>query len=295
MSSENILESATDEQLGLAVFENLYDLFRAMAKNLPGGQLAESAKLSRHITFPSNPMFKGVWGTHLSKSEIDAEIDATIDWFRSQNAPYFFWWTGGNTSPADLEERLAKRGMISMAEQTQELAKGILSTEQGSPCMVAELDRMNETVLERAPEGFAIREISNEKELHDFKKVFVDTYEIPNWAGQAWVDASLSMGIGKTPWRMFVGYLNNEPVATNMLFNGGGVASVYAVATVPAARGLGIGAAITLQPLLEARDQDGYKYAVLFSTEMGVPVYQRIGFRLTDVRINRYLWRNGQA
>jgi GNAT superfamily N-acetyltransferase len=67
------------------------------------------------------------------------------------------------------------------------------------------------------------------------------------------------------------------------------------VATVPAARGLGIGAAITLQPLLEARDQDGYKYAVLFSTEMGVPVYQRIGFRLTDVRINRYLWRNGQA
>jgi ribosomal protein S18 acetylase RimI-like enzyme len=185
--------------------------------------------------------------------------------------------------------------MISMAEQTQELAKGILSTEQGSPCMVAELDKMNESVLDRAPASFAIREISNEKELYDFKKVFVDTYEIPDWAGQAWVDASLSMDIGKTPWRLFVGYLNNEPVATNMLFNGGGVASVYAVATVPAVRGLGIGAAITLQPLLEARDQDGYKYAVLFSTEMGVPVYQRIGFRLTDVRINRYLWRNSQA
>jgi len=52
------------------------------------------------------------------------------------------------------------------------------------------------------------------------------------------------------------------------------------------------GAAITLQPLLEARDQDGYQYAVLFSTEMGIPVYKRIGFRLTDIRINRYLWRN---
>jgi GNAT superfamily N-acetyltransferase len=66
---------------------------------------------------------------------------------------------------------------------------------------------------------------------------------------------------------------------------------VYAVATVPSARGKGIGAAITLKPLLEAREL-GYRYAVLFSTEMGVRVYERIGFKLTNARINRYLWRN---
>jgi ribosomal protein S18 acetylase RimI-like enzyme len=90
---------------------------------------------------------------------------------------------------------------------------------------------------------------------------------------------------------LFVGYLNKEPVATNLLFNGAGVASIYAIATVPSARGKGIGAAITLKPLLEAREQ-GYQYAVLFSTEMGIHVYKRIGFRLTDIRINRYLWRN---
>ena len=34
MASEHILASATDQQLGLAVFDNLYDLFRAMANNL---------------------------------------------------------------------------------------------------------------------------------------------------------------------------------------------------------------------------------------------------------------------
>lgn len=107
------------------------------------------------------------------------------------------------------------------------------------------------------------------------------------------MDAALKIGIGKTPWRVYVGYLDGKPVATNMLFNGGGVASVYAVATLPSAQGQGIGAAITLKPLLEARDRDGYKYAVLFSTEMGVKVYERIGFRMTDVRINRYLWRAG--
>jgi GNAT superfamily N-acetyltransferase len=108
------------------------------------------------------------------------------------------------------------------------------------------------------------------------------------WAGQAWVDATLNIGIGSTPWRMFVGYLDGEPVATNMLFNGAGVASVYAVATVPTARGKGIGGTITLKPLLLARER-GYRYGVLFSSEMGVSVYERIGFRLTTARINRYL------
>jgi ribosomal protein S18 acetylase RimI-like enzyme len=293
MTSASLLRNATDRELGLAVFENLYDLFRAMAKNLPDGQLIESEPLSRHITFPTNPMFKGVWNTHLSESDVDAAIDDTIAWFKEQDAPYFFWWTGGNTSPADLGQRLAKRGLISMEEQTRELAKGILSTEQGAPCMVAELDKLNETMLEQTPKNFVIKEIANENELYDFKKVFVETYEIPEWAGQAWVDATLAIGIGKAPWKLFVGYLNNEPVATNLLFNGGGVASVYAIATISAARGKGIGAAITLKPLLEARDQKGYKYAVLFSTEMGIPVYKRIGFRMTDVHINRYLWRNG--
>jgi GNAT superfamily N-acetyltransferase len=291
MSTEFILKNATEEQLGLSVFENLYDLFRAMARTLPESEIVEGAKLSYHPTFPTNPMFKGVWRTRLSEAEADDVIDQTIAWFKERNAPFFFWWTGGATTPTDLEQRLAKRGMVSMEGQTKELAKGILSTQRGSPCMVADLDRMNEAVLSTVPENFIFREAANEAMLYDFKKVFVEPYEIPEWAGQAWVDATPKVGIGKTAWKMYVGYSGDEAVAANMLFNGGGVASVYAVATVPSARGKGIGSAITLKPLLEARDM-GCKYAVLFATEMGIGAYKRIGFRMTDVRINRYLWRN---
>jgi predicted GNAT family acetyltransferase len=68
------------------------------------------------------------------------------------------------------------------------------------------------------------------------------------------------------------------------------VASVYAIGTVPEVRGKGIGGAVTLGPLLEAREE-GYRHAVLFSSAMGVSAYQRIGFRLLDAWINRYLWR----
>lgn len=276
-----------------AVGENLFDLFRTMA-NVLGGELQETDRLCRHLTFPTNPMFKGVWHTRLSSAEADEAIDETIEWFKERNAPFFFWWMGYGTQPADLGQRLAARGLISMEEQQHQLASGIISTASGSPCMVADLQQMNEAALSAVPLGFVIEEVRDEKMLLDFKRVFVETYGIPDWAGQGWVDATLHAGIGRTPWKMFVGYLNGTAVATNMLFNGGGVASVYAVATLPSAQRQGIGGAITLKPLLEARHM-GYRYAVLFATEMGVPVYERLGFRQTGARIDRYLWRNTQV
>jgi GNAT superfamily N-acetyltransferase len=291
MSIKTVLTEATEEELTEAVQENLFALFGTMATVLPEAEIMMGQGLNYHHAFPTNPMFKGVWGTQLTDDELEAAIDHAISWFRARNAPYFFWWTGPDTLPNDLGIRLQARGLLDMAEQQQELAAGIRQTDLGASGMVADLHEMNEAVLTQTPPGFTIVKVNDEKSLYDFKRVFVDTYQIPDWAGQAWVDATLALGIGETPWCMYVGYLNGQPVATNMLFTGGGVAGLYAVATIPAAQGQGIGAAISLKPLLDARDK-GYHYGVLFSTEMGVRVYQRIGFRLTDVRINRYLWRN---
>ena len=247
--------------------------------------------LSHHLTFPTNPMFKGVWRTRLAAADVDAAIDETLAWFNARGAPFLFWWTGPSTTPADLGQRLAARGFLSMEAQMQHLAPGLKQTELGAPGMVADIHRMNNTALTQVPPGFIIETVQDEAALYDFKHVFIESYEIPEWAAQAWVDATLRIGIGRTPWKMYLGRLDGEPVATNMLFNGAGFASVYAVGTVPSARGQGIGGAITLKPLLEARDM-GYHYAVLFATEMGIHAYERIGFRLLDVRLNRDLWRN---
>ena len=292
MSLDPLLSHPSENDLGNAVQENLYELFKAMAHDLSGAELIERDGLSRHHSFPINPMFKGVWHTRLSPGQIDEAIDETIAWFTARNAPFFFWWTGSGTAPDNLGERLQARGLLDMAEQQTALAPGIKQTELGAPCMATDLYRMDETAVTAAPAGFRIEEVATEDALLDFKRVFLESYEIPDWAGQAWVDATQAIGIGKTPWRMFVGYLDDQAVATNMLFNGAGVASLYAVGVVPAARGKGIGGAITLKPLLEARDL-GYRHAVLFSTEMAKSVYERIGFQFTGTSINRYLWRNG--
>lgn len=291
MTSETILTHATAAELMQAAMANLYALFRAMASSLPGGEVAEGERLSRHLTFPSNPMFKGVWATRLAPGDVEAAIDETIAWFKARNAPFFFWWTGPDAQPDDLGQRLEARGLLSMEQMTETLAHGMVQTTAGAPIMAAALDQVDERLLARTPPGFLIEEVGDEAGLREWKQVVVATYELPEWAGQAWVDASLTLGIGNTPWRMYLGRLDGEAVATNMLFNGGGVASILAVATLPKAQRKGIGAAISLKPLLEARAA-GYRFATLWSTEEGAPLYRRIGFYDTSARLNRYLWRD---
>jgi GNAT superfamily N-acetyltransferase len=277
----------SDERLALATQDNLFALFRAMA-SLPGGESVQRHDLSMHHAPVMNPMFNGVWAAHLMPEDVDRAVDEATAWFAERDVGLWFWWTGPGTMPADLGERLAARGLRSMAEQAEDLAPGIKAADRGSPCMVADLASVDAS-LAAGPEGFEISPVSTEEDLEAFVAVLVEAMEIPAPVAAGWAEAAHSVGIGATPWAMYLGRLEREPVATNMLFTGAGVASVYGVATLPAHRGQGIGGAITLAPLLEARDE-GYEHAVLFSSLMGVHSYERIGFRLTPVWLDRYLW-----
>jgi GNAT superfamily N-acetyltransferase len=277
----------SSSQLGQAVEHNLTALFRAMTASLEG-DLLETESLSMHHAFPSNPMFHGVWGANLEGDAVDGAIDRAIAWFKEREAPFFFWWVGPSSRPAELGKRLQARGLLSVGEQAY--AASPTDAAAAAPCMTMDLEYVDEGVLQQTPAEFSMREASREADLHAFQRVFTEAYGTPEWAAQAWVDATLHAGFELSPWRIYVGWLGEQPVATTILFIGGNVASVYSVATIPAARKRGIGAAITLRPLLQARDQ-GLRHAVLFSTDVGVRVYERIGFQRTASSISRYLWR----
>jgi ribosomal protein S18 acetylase RimI-like enzyme len=80
------------------------------------------------------------------------------------------------------------------------------------------------------------------------------------------------------PLRLYVGYLDGQPVATAEVTAGGGVVGVYNVATRAAWRRRGIAGALLRVALRGARSA-GARTAVLQAAPDGVGVYERLGFQ----------------
>jgi hypothetical protein len=113
-------------------------------------------------------------------------------------------------------------------------------------------------------------------------------YDMPEESARTWEKATLVLGAENAPWRLYVGYLDGKPVATNMVLDAAGVAGLFCVGTIPEVRGRGVARPIILQPLLDSLAL-GYRYGVLFASEMGIPVYEHLGFHRVAIDIGRYV------
>lgn len=267
------LTAASNTELAAAVGNNVYDLIRTAAQFL-GGEVNDSNRVIRVHAWPSSPIFKGAWQARLTSQEVDAAIDHTIAWFKSQGAPFFFWWLDQDSQPADLGERL--------------VAHGFTVFEQNAPAMVADIDSLNWN-NPRPPE-LRLNLVASLDQLLQWKQVFMGSFGLPEFAGQAWVDATQAIGIGSTPWQLLLGTLHNEPACCGLLYCGAGVAGLIGLGTLPAFRRKGLGSAMQLERLRIAREL-GYRYAVLFASELGHSPYLKLGFKDTGRTISRYLWR----
>jgi ribosomal protein S18 acetylase RimI-like enzyme len=208
----------------------------------------------------------------LTPNEADREIEASLQRMREHEVPGS-WHVGPSMRPPDLGGRLIAHGFeyggddIGMGVDFSELPEGV-----------------------PVPGNLVVERVRDEAGL------------------AAWVEA-LGSGFGEGPveaewvgemyrrlgfegsWRHYLGRLAGEPVATATSFFGVGVARIYFVCTVERARRRGIGAAVTLAALREAREM-GYSVGVLGSSEMGYPVYRGLGFE-EYCRIGLYEWRPG--
>ncbi len=89
-------------------------------------------------------------------------------------------------------------------------------------------------------------------------------------------------------WHHYIGMLDGKIVGTSSMFLGSGVAGVYNVATLPEARRRGLGTALTLVPLRDARER-GYCISILHASEMGLGIYRRLGFK-EYCKISHYVY-----
>jgi GNAT superfamily N-acetyltransferase len=293
-ATDSLLSVALDGDLERAVEENLFALFRSMATAL-NGEMMEDSFVSHHFSSPFNPMFQGVWRVRASDEDFDELFDRTLEWFQTRGAPMMCWWTAPSTTPIDIGERLIARGLFALDQHTATTEAGERRPIAGDQGMAIDLDEVDATasasVFATLPAGFTIEEVRDDRALADFERTFAAGFKMSKRVAHGWTEAAVRLGVGQTPWAMYLGRINGEPVATSIVSLGAGVAGVYGVSSIPAVRGNGVGGAITLAPLLEARAL-GYRYAVLTASPMACRAYERIGFRACDTRLSRYLWRN---
>lgn len=124
-----------------------------------------------------------------------------------------------------------------------------------------------------APTGLEIIEALDEATLLDFERTFVEGFPIGDllpYQPKSFVDVRAIGG----PIRFFVGYLDGEPVASGGVCVARGMNMVEFIATLPDARGRGIGEAMTWKATLFEPSLP----AALVASDLGRPVYERMGF-----------------
>src|SRR5215216_1540043 len=212
----------------------------------------------------------------LNLAEADGEIEASLKRMRAHGVPGS-WHVGPSMRPSDLGRRLTAHGF-----------------EYGGDDIGMAVDLS--TLLEEVPPpaDFVGEQVRDEARLAAWVETLGSGFgEGPaeaQWVGEMYRRLDLD---DEGPWRHYLGRLAGQPVATATSFFGAGVAGIYFVCTVERARRRGIGAAITLAALREARDL-GYSVGVLGSSEMGQCIYRGLGFE-EHCRIGLYEWRLGYA
>ena len=141
---------------------------------------------------------------------------------------------------------------------------------------------------ERArPPGVAVEPAPDEAGLELWGRMFCGAHGAPPAAARAWIDAARRLGFHDLPWDCWLARIDGTPVGLGLSFLGGGVVGLYGIGTLPAARRRGVGSALTLVPMLKAREE-GYAAAILHATPDGELLYPRLGFR-EYCRISRFL------
>jgi ribosomal protein S18 acetylase RimI-like enzyme len=140
------------------------------------------------------------------------------------------------------------------------------------------------------PRHFNILPVRTRAQLDDYAAVLAQGFGEGEREAR-WVQTVFAqIGLAEDQaWQHLVGYVERVPVATATLFFTGETVGLYFIATAPAWRRRGLGAAITSVALEVAREREA-QWAVLCASSLGYPVYRRAGFSdLANIGI--YTWQ----
>jgi len=220
----------------------------------------ETVRAEDHWRSHSGVAFRalnGVTAIRLRGSEAIAEATA---WFVDRAMPWR-WLVHDSSVPRDLGVRLVASGLDPLSD---------------NPAMAMPLEGFE---VEPLPPRVTIERVTDEAGLRRWREVSRRGMDLDPVRDEAWWIAHRRPGFADdAPLVNYVASLDGEPVSVAALFDAAGVAGIYNVATVPEARGRGIGRAVTAEALAEGARR-GLAVAALGASPPGYPVYRRLGFK----------------
>ncbi len=264
-----MMQYQTSESI-VAAIESNHAALMSSSRSLPNVEFHSSPAIRWMITDIPFPLFNAILGARLSLGEVDETVQTIIASAKARKVP-LLWWITPSTEPGDLGTRLERHGFAFSGD---------------APGMALDLARLPE--VGPLPAGFSIQ-VADETTLEQTIQITVDGFGMPGFVTEPF-EAWITM-LSSTPGMLtyYLGILDGKPVATSLVFVTDDIAGIYNVATLPDARRKGIGAAMTLAPLRDAR-QRGCRLGILQSSAMGESVYQTLGFQ-TYCNFAQYLWK----
>jgi GNAT superfamily N-acetyltransferase len=270
---QDILSDFSATELVKASIKTNWEHYHYCLGRSPSVELSIGRYLTWLITNMPDHFMNLVVCTQLPSEGIDELIGDALAHFRSLNIGKVSW--------------LAQEGMPATEIKKYLIAQGLTFRESFAIEMAADLRSIPDDLP--TPIGLKIVPVVAGKTLQQWIHAASIGFEVREEFEKVWYDFFVE-AVFDTRFRTYLAILNGQPVGTSQLFLSAGVAGIYNVTCIPEARGQGIGAAITLAPLLKAREM-GYKVGILQASGLGFKVYRRLGFQDFG-KLSVYLWEN---
>ena len=251
---DEILNDFSVRALAAAIEDNLFKYYQYFGRS-DNVELYDNPDMTGFFTGIPHPFMNGIFCTQLTSGDA---IKESLTPFKARKVP-FMWWIGSAAQSADWGKQLESHGLV---------------YGENFSGMAADLPALNEDLA--SPSGLTIEPVSDKETLEQWVNAAFIGFGLPGKSDKGCFDLFAGLGFDM-PLRNYVGFMDGKPVATSQLFLAAGVAGIYWVTTVPEVRRQGIGMALTLAPLREARSM-GYRISILHPSDMARGLYRRLGF-----------------
>lgn len=241
-----------------ALEANLWSLGRDLGSGRDGRVIDTETRLVVH-TPVRNPPYNGVW-RFFDEGDVSLveQADNILAGFRERGVPAI--WFVHPTAPDRLERALEDVGL----KLADELSG-----------MVRQLDDLEP--LPPLPEGIEVHETTI-ADTATWLELIWWRYGLEREASSPYLTSIFRRAVGSGSIRLWIAYLDGEPVSKAAIHCHEGVAGVYGVATTKAGRGRGLASLLTLHGLHAARSA-GIRTSVLHATPMARALYERLHYR----------------